>query len=123
MLNESAHQLVALKVLRADSTKGGPNQPKEAEILEHIAQADPTHPGYQHVIKVLDSFLHVGPNGEHSCIVFEALGESVLNLQKRSENSRLSLELVRSIARQTLLGLDYIHRTCGLVHTGIYSFI
>jgi len=110
---------VALKILRADSTKGIPTQPKEADILRHIAQAMPSHLGYQHVVKLLDDFMHVGPHGEHSCLVFEALGESVLNFQKRSTNGRLSLELVRSIACQTLLGLDYLHRVCGLVHTGM----
>jgi serine/threonine-protein kinase SRPK3 len=118
-LKTRTSQFVALKVLRADSTKGIPTQPKEADILQHVAQADPSHPGHQHVVKILDSFMHVGPHGEHSCIVFEALGESVLNLQKRSENGRLSLDLVRSIARQTLLGLDYLHRSCRLVHTGM----
>jgi serine/threonine-protein kinase SRPK3 len=114
---------VALKVLRADSTKGEPNQPKEADLLRHIAEADPSHPGYQHIVKALDSFTIVGPNGEHSCIVFELLGESALNLQKRSENGLLSVDLVRCIARQTLLGLDYIHRSCRLVHTGTQHLI
>jgi serine/threonine-protein kinase SRPK3 len=114
---------VALKVLRADSTKGEPNQPKEVDLLRHIAKADPSHPGYQHIVKALDSFTIVGPNGEHSCIVFELLGESALNLQKRSENGLLSVDLVRCIARQTLLGLDYIHRSCRLVHTGTQHLI
>jgi serine/threonine-protein kinase SRPK3 len=86
--------------------------------MQYIAQADPSHSGYQHIVKSLDSFKHVGPHGEHTCIVFESLGESVLDLQKRWEKGRLSLELVRSIARQTLMGLDYLHRSCGLVHTG-----
>jgi serine/threonine-protein kinase SRPK3 len=114
---------VALKILRADSTNGIPNQPNEADLLRHIAEVDPSHPGYQHVVKALDNFTTVGPNGEHSCIVFESLGESALNLQKRSENGCLSVDLVRCIARQTLLGLDYIHRSCRLVHTGTQYLI
>lgn len=88
--------------------------------MQHIAQADPSHPGHQHVVKSLDSFTHKGPHGEHHCIVFESLGESVVDLQKRWEKGRFPLELVRSIAQQTLLGLDYLHRSCRLVHTGIH---
>jgi serine/threonine-protein kinase SRPK3 len=118
--SDSTLQHVALKIIRADATKGGPNQPKETDILQHVALADPSHPGHRHVVKLLDSFMHTGPNGEHSCIVFEALGESVLKFQRRSESGRLSPEMVRSIARQILLGLDYLHRSCRLVHTGTH---
>jgi len=108
--NTRTSQFVALKIIRADGTKGIPTQPNEAE---------PSHPGHQHVVRILDSFTHVGPHGEHSVLVTEVLGESVLNLHERSENATLSRDLVRSIARQTLLGLDYLHRACRLVHTGM----
>jgi len=112
-----SNRFVALKILRADSTKVK-NQPKEAEILQHIAQANPQHPGHPHIVKIFDSFVHAGPNGEHSCIVFEALGQSVLGFQKNCKDGRLSLEIVRPIARQLLLALDYIHSCCNLIHTG-----
>jgi len=117
--NTRTSQFVALKIIRADGTKGIPTQPNEADILRHVAQAEPSHPGHQHVVRILDSFTHVGPHGEHSVLVTEVLGESVLNLHERSENATLSRDLVRSIARQTLLGLDYLHRACRLVHTGM----
>lgn len=112
----ATRHLVALKILRADSTQGGSNQTKQADVLQHNAQAVPSHPGHQHVIKIPDCFIPTSPNGEHPCIIFEALGESIFNLQKYSESSRLSLELVRSILRQTLLGLNCLHPTCGFVH-------
>lgn len=42
---------------------------------------EPTgHPGYKHVMKLLDNFEIVGPNGNHICMVFEVLGENVFNL-------------------------------------------
>jgi len=111
------NRFVALKILRADSTSVK-NQPKEADVLQHIAQANPQHPGHSHIVQILDSFVHKGPNGEHSCIVFEALGQSVLSFQKSSERGQLPLDVVRTIARQLLLALDYIHSCCNLIHTG-----
>ena len=36
--------------------------------------------GYKHVMKLLDDFEIVGPHGNHICMVFEILGEHVLNL-------------------------------------------
>lgn len=68
---------------------------------------------------MIDRFTHSGPNGQHSCIVFEPLGESVLHLQKRSKNGRLPLDTVKATARQTLLGPDYLHRRCNIIHTSI----
>ncbi|KAI5953793.1 DSK1 [Candida theae] len=38
------------------------------------------HPGYNHLMKLLDDFEITGPNGNHVCMVFEILGENVLNL-------------------------------------------
>ncbi|CAK7899201.1 hypothetical protein CAAN3_04S05006 [[Candida] anglica] len=42
---------------------------------------EPTgHPGFKHVMKLLDNFQISGPNGKHICMVFEVLGENVFNL-------------------------------------------
>ena len=113
---------MAMKILRADSTKAR-NQPKESDILRSLAEGNPDHPGHEHIVKILDSFTHSGPNGEHDCIVFEALGESVLDFQRRCEDGRLPLAMVRTIARQLLLALDYIHSGCRLIHTGKQSVV
>lgn len=31
----------------------------------------------------------------------------------------MPLKFVRAIAKQTLMGLDYLHRICGLIHTDL----
>jgi serine/threonine protein kinase len=77
-----------------------------------------THPGRSHVISFLDHFRHKGPNGTHVCMVFEVLGENLLGLIKRHQNKGVPMPLVRQIAKQVLLGLDYMHRCCGVIHTG-----
>lgn len=77
-----------------------------------------THPGRSHVISFLDHFKHKGPNGTHVCMVFEVLGENLLGLIKRHQNKGVPMHLVKQIAKQVLSGLDYMHRCCGVIHTG-----
>ncbi|CUM52680.1 unnamed protein product [Debaryomyces tyrocola] len=43
------------------------------------------HPGYKHIMRLLDDFEVTGPNGKHICMVFEVLGENVLNLIFKSK--------------------------------------
>ncbi|TFK31114.1 kinase-like domain-containing protein, partial [Crucibulum laeve] len=78
-----------------------------------------THPGRSHVISFLDHFRHKGPNGTHVCMVFEVLGENLLGLIKRHQNKGVPMPLVKQIAKQVLLGLDYMHRCCGVIHTDL----
>ena len=54
------------------------------------------------VVQLLDSFEHVGPNGTHVGMVFEALGENLLSLIKRYNYTGIPLPVVRHISRQIL---------------------
>ncbi|KAK1222733.1 serine/threonine protein kinase, CMGC [Marasmius sp. AFHP31] len=78
-----------------------------------------THPGRSHVISFLDHFRHKGPNGTHICMVFEVLGENLLGLIRRFQTRGVPMPLVKQIAKQVLLGLDYMHRCCGVIHTDL----
>jgi serine/threonine-protein kinase SRPK3 len=49
----------------------------------------------------------------------EPLGENLISLKKTLNGFRFSIDLAKRIARQTLLGLDYLHSCCGIIHTGI----
>ncbi|KAJ3813584.1 kinase-like domain-containing protein [Lentinula aff. lateritia] len=77
------------------------------------------HPGRSHVISFLDHFRHRGPNGTHICMVFEVLGENLLGLIKRHQSKGVPMGLVKQIGKQILLGLDYMHRCCGVIHTDL----
>lgn len=65
-----------------------------------------------------DSFEHKGPNGTHQCLVFDAMGPSAASmvedlpqsLTQDSELSRYPLWMAKSIIRQLLLGIDYLHQ-------------
>mmetsp|Transcript_4599 Transcript_4599/g.7005 ORF Transcript_4599/g.7005 Transcript_4599/m.7005 type:complete len:378 (-) Transcript_4599:1550-2683(-) len=70
-----------------------------------------------HCALLLNSFIHHGPNGKHFIMVFEILGVNFLEIIKRYDYKGVPLPLVRRLARQCLIGLDYMHRMCHIIHT------
>lgn len=109
---------VALKVVRS-SFHYTETALDEIRLLKRVNHANPDHPGRAHVVSLLDNFQHKGPNGTHVCMVFEVLGENLLGLIKRFEHKGIPQELVKQITKQVLLGLDYLHRECGIIHTDL----
>ncbi|PGH10733.1 CMGC/SRPK protein kinase [Helicocarpus griseus UAMH5409] len=109
---------VALKVVRS-AAHYTETAIDEIKLLNKIVQANPSHPGRKHVVSLLDSFEHRGPNGIHVCMVFEVLGENLLGLIKRWNHRGIPMPLVKQITKQVLLGLDYLHRDCGIIHTDL----
>mmetsp|Transcript_65165 Transcript_65165/g.155588 ORF Transcript_65165/g.155588 Transcript_65165/m.155588 type:complete len:552 (+) Transcript_65165:75-1730(+) len=71
------------------------------------------------VVQLVDCFEHNGVNGKHVCMVFEAMGPNLLALIKRYTFKGVPIGIVRTITRHTLLGLDYLHRICGIIHTDL----
>ncbi|KAK4690357.1 serine/threonine-protein kinase SRPK3, partial [Lecanoromycetidae sp. Uapishka_2] len=109
---------VALKVVRS-AAHYTETAVDEIKLLNKVVQASQTHPGKKHVVSLLDSFEHKGPNGTHVCMVFEVLGENLLGLIKRWNHRGIPMPLVKQITKQVLLGLDYMHRECGIIHTDL----
>lgn len=114
--NNNKH--VAMKVVRSAShyTEAALD---EIKLLNSVAEGNASHPGRAHVIGLLDSFEQEGPNGLHVCMVFEVMGENLLGLIKRYDYKGIPSVLVKQISKQILLGLDYLHRECGVIHTDI----
>lgn len=109
---------VALKVVRS-AAHYTETAIDEIKLLNRIVQAKPSHPGRKHVVSLLDSFEHKGPHGVHVCMVFEVLGENLLGLIKKWNHRGIPMPLVKQITKQVLLGLDYLHRECGIIHTDL----
>jgi len=109
---------VALKVVRS-AAHYTETAVDEIKLLNKVVQASQTHPGKKHVVSLLDSFEHKGPNGTHVCMVFEVLGENLLGLIKRWNHRGIPMPLIKQITKQVLLGLDYMHRECGIIHTDL----
>ena len=52
-------------------------------------------------------------------MVFEIQGVNLLEIMKRYDYKGIPLPIVRKIAKQILIGLDYLHRICRLIHTDL----
>ena len=80
----------------------------ELETVEHTQ-----------VVQLLNSFIHNGQNGKHFCMVFEVMGVTLLEIIKRYNYKGIPLPLVRIITKQILIGLDFLHRICHIIHTDL----
>ncbi|CCM03025.1 uncharacterized protein FIBRA_05142 [Fibroporia radiculosa] len=108
-----------IKLLQRLITSSTPPVQPTPEHPHPQASPSQTHPGRSHVISFLDHFRHKGPNGTHVCMVFEVLGENLLGLIKRYQGKGVPIHMTKQIAKQILLGLDYMHRCCGVIHTDL----
>mgnify|MGYP002624700539 CR=1 FL=1 len=70
-------------------------------------------------IQLLNSFIHQGKNKNLFCVVFEIMGVNLLEIVKRYNYKGIPLPFVRIIVKQILIGLDFLHRICNVVHTDL----
>ncbi|XP_067631519.1 SRSF protein kinase 3 [Eurosta solidaginis] len=91
----------------------------EIKILKSVRDSDPSNPRRQKTVQLLDDFKITGVNGTHICMVFEVLGDNLLKLIRKSNYRGIPIENVKSITRQVLEGLDYLHTCCKIIHTDI----
>lgn len=52
-------------------------------------------------------------------MVFEILGVNLLEIMKRYDYRGIPIPIVRRMAKQVLIGLDYLHRYCRIIHTDL----
>ena len=71
------------------------------------------------VVQLLNSFIHHGQNGRHFCMVFEIVGVTLLEIMKRYNYKGIPLPYIRTICKQILIGLDFLHRMCHIIHTDL----
>ncbi|XP_062102782.1 uncharacterized protein LOC133812944 [Humulus lupulus] len=89
----------------------------EIEVLSAIAKGDPSNS--KCIVRLIDHFKHTGPNGQHLCMVLEFLGDSLLRLIKYNRYKGMELNKVREICKCILIGLDYLHRELGIIHSDL----
>ncbi|KAK4041449.1 Serine/threonine-protein kinase [Parachaetomium inaequale] len=118
--NTQTKRHVALKILTADSY-GRQQDTFELDILGHIkAQSQTTpNPGSSHILGLLDMFEHVGPHGNHLCLVFKAMGPDMSRYRRLFPKQRIQIPLMKEISRQLLLALSCLHNECRVIHTDI----
>ena len=74
---------------------------------------------HTHIRQLLNSFIYHGQNGKHFCMVYEIMGINLLEIIKKYNYNGISIPFVRIITKQLLIGLDYLHRICGIIHTDL----
>ncbi|KAL3455405.1 CMGC protein kinase [Aspergillus heterothallicus] len=112
--NLQNHEYVTLKVYTRD---GGHRS--EFEVYEKLKSANPSHQGYRSVRSALELFTVHCPEGNHTCLVQKPMWESLGHLLHRNPSHRFHEDLLRGALQYILLGLDYLHTECKLVHTDI----
>ncbi|CAG8060736.1 unnamed protein product [Penicillium nalgiovense] len=68
---------VALKILAAHI-----KEPREIRNLRYLKEKTRDYPSSQGIANLLDTFLVVGPNGTHHCLVFASFGPTVELIQQ-----------------------------------------
>ena len=70
-----------------------------------------------HIVQLLNSFIYYSQNGKYFCLVFEVMGVTLLEIIKKYNYKGIPIPLVRVITKQILIGLDFLHRICHIIHT------
>lgn len=111
-------RFVALKVVKSAShfTETAID---EIKLLKCVRESDPDDTKRDRVVLLLNDFKIRGINGTHICMVFEVLGHNLLKLIIKSNYRGIPIQNVKSIVKQVLEGLDYLHTKCNIIHTDI----
>ncbi|KAM7005765.1 SRSF protein kinase 3-like [Tautogolabrus adspersus] len=111
-------RFVALKVVKSAQTFTE-TALDEIKLLKCVRDSDPKDPKRERVVHLIDDFRITAVNGEHVCMVLEVLGHQLLRWIIKSNYTGLPLPCVKSILRQVLQGLDYLHTKCKIIHADI----
>ena len=108
-----ADKYVSLKFITARASAYS----KEALIMNHINRNNRENLGRRFVMSLLDEFTLNGPNGDHACLVSQALGPTVLEVKESCTCDLLPLDIAKRATVELALGLACIH-SCGIIHGG-----
>ncbi|KAF4551296.1 Protein kinase domain-containing protein 33 [Elsinoe fawcettii] len=110
----------ALKFLTVSASSGCAIA-DEVAVSKRLAVKSFWHPGKQHVRHALRTFNVVAGGSRHACIVYEPMRESLTTFKRHFVSGMLPPALMAPILEMLLLGLDYMHSSCKLIHTDLQS--
>jgi serine/threonine-protein kinase SRPK3 len=98
----------------------------EIKLLNRVVTAGDS-PFKRYVVELCDTFEHIGPHGKRMflyliidvCMAFEVLGPNLLTVIRQYKQKGLPILVVKRIVKQVLMGLDYLHASCGIIHTDL----
>ncbi|KAK3615373.1 hypothetical protein LTR22_027463 [Elasticomyces elasticus] len=97
-LGHGGPRYVAMKIISSKASSAS----KEIAINRSIRASNGAR---SHIVELLDNFNHVGPNGEHDCLVFEPMGPDVAACFERS----IPYRHCGPICKQLLTALQCLH--------------
>jgi len=111
-------KFVALKVVKSAShyTETALD---EIKLLKCVRETDENDALRERTVMLLDDFKISGVNGTHVCMVFEVLGHNLLKFIIRNNYQGMPLQNVKTMMKQVLEGLHYLHTKCQIIHTDI----
>ncbi|BCS28512.1 putative serine/threonine-protein kinase [Aspergillus puulaauensis] len=116
-----SEQTVALKIVNSNEFDAAQY---EKSIEDHIARQNPAHRGHAILRTCLDGFEIEGPDGRYMCLAYHPMREPFWIFQRRFVSRKLPLPLAKAYIYVLLVGLDYLHSECNVVHTGeLRSFL
>ncbi|KAG1759471.1 kinase-like domain-containing protein [Suillus occidentalis] len=106
---------VAVKILSAHATQVQLQLSDELGFLKSVRDLarESRHPGRAHIVALLDNFEVPSTQGRHLCLVHEPMGIFP------KVDGGLPVPLVKVVAKQLLLALDFLHHECHVVHTDL----
>ncbi|CDO69817.1 hypothetical protein BN946_scf184803.g15 [Trametes cinnabarina] len=121
--SEGGHRYVAIKVLTAmlteDVLRGSSLEVRMFEKLSDGEHAKDEHPGRRHCLTAESVFTEDSVHGRHICIVTPPFGQNVAELRISRSLDEFPLSALKSVVKQTLLALDYLHRILRVVHMDV----
>jgi serine/threonine protein kinase len=92
----------------------------KSSCFVRLADASPSHPGRALHRQLSRLFSPTrSPRQLTYASPFEPLGENLLSLIEKNRKKGVAPCVVKSITKQILLGLQYLHEGCDLIHTDI----
>jgi serine/threonine-protein kinase SRPK3 len=110
--DQQTSNYVAMKISIAD------DEQTERQIMRLLANTNSTHPGRDIVLKLLDTFNVISPNGTHRCITTITARASIARVQNRKYPNLFHIRVARVIIAQLIQAVAYMHSR-GVVHSGM----
>ncbi|CAG7922237.1 unnamed protein product [Penicillium olsonii] len=107
-------EAVALKILNARDSESA-----KLDLEERIALQNQSHKGFGTVRACMGLFEFIHDDQKHTCQIYEPLRESLDTFTKRFPDRKLPLPIAKAYILLLLLGLDYLHTECRVVHTDL----
>jgi len=110
----SSEEQVALKI-----QKSAPRYAEAAEDEIKLLTALRTEGEEKYCVQLLDHFEIRVSSGRHIVMVFEVLGQNLLDFIKQYRYKGLPLAIAKKITRECLIAFDHLHANCKIIHTDL----